>query len=208
SLGIAALFHFVPNTHVRWRHALAGGAFVAIGFALSKRLLAIYFGTVPTYSMIYGAFAAVPIFLIWIYLSWIIVLLGAILAAYAPVARMQVRRWPPAPGSRFHLALMMLRALVAERAAGRPGLTDIELARRLGTDPLQVQPLLDALVEIDWVGRLDEAGNARYVLVCDPQRVVAEALVGKLLLDPSPDLAGFWRQAHFAEMRLDEILRE
>ena len=76
----------MPNTHVRWRHALIGGVFVAIGIADSKRLLALYFSTVPTYSMIYGAFATVPIFLIWIYLSWIVVLLGAVLAAYAPVA--------------------------------------------------------------------------------------------------------------------------
>ena len=69
ALGVAALFHYVPNTHVRWRHALAGGLFVAVGIAGAKRLLALYFSTVPTYSVVYGAFATVPIFLIWIYLE-------------------------------------------------------------------------------------------------------------------------------------------
>ncbi len=208
SLGVAALFHYVPNTHVRWRHALMGGVFVAIGFAISKRLLALYFGTVPTYSMIYGAFATVPIFLVWIYLSWIVVLLGAVLAAYAPVAGMQVGRWPEGPGWRFHLALAILRALCRVPAAGKPGMSSEQLSVALGTDPLQIEPLLDVLIAIDWVGKLDEAGNPRFVLLCDPATVLAEPLIAKLLLDPAPDLAPFWAEARFAQLRLAELLRE
>jgi membrane protein len=207
SLGVAALFHYVPNTHVRWRHALMGGLFVAVGFALAKRLLALYFRTVPTYAMIYGAFATVPIFLVWIYLSWIIVLLGAVLAAYAPVAGMQVARWPAGAGSRFHLALVIVRALRDARAEGRNGMSGGELSKRLGIDPLQIEPLLDALVAIDWAGKLAEEGNPRYVLLCDPATVRAERLLSKLLLDPAPDLAAFWAEARFAEMRLADILR-
>ncbi|MDP1346208.1 YhjD/YihY/BrkB family envelope integrity protein, partial [Klebsiella pneumoniae] len=65
-LAMAGLFHHVPNTHVRWRHALLGGAFVSVGFSLAKSLLAWYVKQVPTYSTLYGAFATVPIFLIWI----------------------------------------------------------------------------------------------------------------------------------------------
>ncbi|MDQ2927173.1 MAG: YihY family inner membrane protein [Caldimonas sp.] len=208
SLGITALFHYVPNTRVRWRHALAGGVFVAIGFALAKRLLALYFRTVPTYAMIYGAFATVPIFLVWIYLSWIIVLLGAVLAAYAPVAGMQVARWPAGPGSRFHLALVIVRALRDAKGNGRNGMSVTELSKTLGTDPLQIEPLLDALVEIDWLGKLAEQGNPRYVLLCDPATVLAEPLLAKLLLDPAPDLSPFWGEARFAELRLAQILRE
>ncbi|MDQ2734570.1 MAG: YihY family inner membrane protein [Pseudomonadota bacterium] len=208
SLGITALFHYVPNTHVRWRHALAGGLFVAIGFALAKRLLALYFRTVPTYSLIYGAFATVPIFLVWIYLSWIIVLLGAVLAAYAPVAGMQVARWPVAAGSRFHLALVIVRTVRDAKGKGRNGMSASELSKALGTDPLQIEPLLDALVEIDWIGKLVEQGNPRYVLLCDPANVLAEPLLAKLLLDPAPDLSPFWDEARFAELRLAQILRD
>ena len=80
-----------------------------------KRALTSYFGAVPTYSIIYGAFATLPIFLVWIYLSWVIVLLGAVIAAYAPLVGKQMTRWPDAPGSEFHLALVVLAHLAQAR---------------------------------------------------------------------------------------------
>ena len=208
AIGIAALFHYIPNTHVRWRHALVGGLFVAIGIAGAKRLLALYFSTVPTYSMIYGAFATVPIFLIWIYLSWVIVLLGAVIAAYAPVAGTRVKRWPAGAGSRFHLALAILRALRTAQQAGSRGLSSGGLSAALRTDPLQIEPLVETLVRIDWVGRLDETGEARHVLLVDAEKVLAEPLLAALLLEPSPDLGPFWKQARFDELKLADLLRE
>ena len=57
---MAALFRFVPNTHVQWGHAWAGGLFVAVGFEVAKRVLAWYLSLVPTYSAVYGTFATVP----------------------------------------------------------------------------------------------------------------------------------------------------
>ena len=208
ALGVAALFHYVPNTHVRWRHALIGGLFVAIGFSGAKRLLALYFGTVPTYAMIYGAFATVPIFLIWIYLSWVIVLLGAVVAAYAPVAGTRIARWPAGPGSRFRLGLAILLALNGAREAGRRGLSSGELWKKLGTDPLQIDPLLEALIGIDWLARLDEPGEARYVLLADPASTAAEPMLAALLLEPAPDLGPFWKQARFDQLKLSDLLKE
>ncbi|MEO8526928.1 MAG: YihY family inner membrane protein [Caldimonas sp.] len=208
ALGVAALYHYVPNTHVRWKHALLGGLFVAIGIAGAKRLLALYFGTVPTYNMIYGAFATVPIFLIWIYLSWVIVLLGAVVAAYAPVAGTQVTRWPAGPGSRFHLALAIVRALGRVKEEGTAGLTRSDLSKALGTDPLQIDTLLHTLVGIDWVGRLDESGEGRHVLLADPARAPAEPMLAALLLEPAPDLGQFWKNAHFDQLKLGDLLRE
>jgi membrane protein len=67
--GMSALFRYVPNTHVRWAHAAVGGIFVAAGFELAKRGLAWYVALVPTYSVLYGAFATLPILLLWVYLS-------------------------------------------------------------------------------------------------------------------------------------------
>jgi Predicted membrane protein len=116
TFAVAALFRFVPNTPVRWRHALYGGLFVALCMAVSKRALTAYFGAVPTYALVYGAFATLPIFLVWIYLSWVIILLGAVVAAYAPLVGKHVARWPDTPGADFHLALVVLGEL-AQRGA-------------------------------------------------------------------------------------------
>ncbi len=204
-VGVAALFRFVPNTRVRWRHALAGGLFVAVGMAVAKRLMTFYFAAVPSFSMIYGAFATLPIFLVWIYLGWVIVLGGAVIAAYAPLLGRHLSRWSDAPGVQFHIALALVGALDSARAGGRHGLTGEQLAAAVGTDPLQSDPVLEHLVALDWVGRLAESGNARHVLLCDPATTRAEPLIARLLIEPQPDLAALWQRAGFAEMTLAEI---
>ena len=206
AIGIAALFHFVPNTYVRWRHALLGGVFVALFMAGGKRALTYYFGAVPTYSVIYGAFATVPLFLVWIYLSWVVVLLGAVIAAYAPLVGKHMTRWPDAPGTEFHLALVVLARLAVARQGEKHGHSVQEIAEAINVDPLQIDAVISALVDIDWVGRLDEHGDARYVLLVDPATTTVEPLVARLLLDPTPDLAPVWKRAGFGQLRLAEIL--
>ena len=206
--GFAGLFHYVPNTHVRWRHALAGGAFSAVGFELAKRMLGWYLQTVPTYTVIYGALAAVPIFLIWIYFAWVIVLLGAVIAAYAPSLQMRVKRWPEGPGARLQLALAVLRELAQAHAIGDRGLSGGQLATQLRTDPLQTEPILETLLQFDWIGRLDEPHDPRFVLLCDPARTPAQPLLALLLLEPSPASRGLWQRAGFDTMTLGELLAE
>jgi len=206
AIGVAALFHYVPNTWVRWRHAMLGGLFVAVCMAGGKRALTYYFGAVPTFSMIYGAFATLPIFLVWIYASWIIVLLGAVIAAYAPLVGKKLSRWPGESGAQFHLAIVVLGRLASAHSTEHRGLQLIEIVDALDIDPLQIEPVLQALCELDWVGRLEEPRDARYVLLCDPASTSAEPLVAKLLLDPAPDLASVWQRAGFARMQLAELL--
>jgi len=203
---LASLFHYVPNTHVRWRHAIAGGAFAAFGFELAKKLLGWYLQTVPTYTVIYGALAAVPIFLIWIYLAWVIVLLGAVIAAYTPSLQMRVTRWPEGPGARLQLALAVLRELARAHASGERGLSGGQLAAALRTDPLQTEPILETLQLFDWVGRLEEPHDPRFVLLCDPARTPAQPLIAQLLLEPSPASRGLWRRAGFDTITLQELL--
>ena len=206
ALGMAALFYYVPNTRVQWRHALAGGVFVATGFELAKEALGWYLRQVPTYSTIYGAFATVPIFLIWIYLGWVIVLLGAVIAAYAPTLQARVVQRSHVPGYRFELAVSVLRSLANARQAGERGLSAQQIAKSLNADPLLVEPALHALVAIDWVGRLDEAGGSRYVLLCDPDTTAARALLATTLLDPSPQLAAFWQRANLDRLMLRDLI--
>jgi len=79
-LSIAAftlLFVAVPNTRVPLLHGFIGGLLVALLFEGAKACFALYVKLFPGYQLIYGAFAAVPIFLLWIYVSWMIILLGA-----------------------------------------------------------------------------------------------------------------------------------
>ena len=204
--GMVALFRWVPNTHVRWRHALTGGLFVAAGLEIAKRALGWYLAQVPTYSVVYGAFAAVPIFLVWIYLGWVIVLLGAVVAAYTPSLQMRVKRWPDGPGASFRLALAVLRELSAVRGGSAHGLTAGAVGMALRADPLQTGPILDALVELDWVGKLNEGDDGRYLLLCDPHKTLAQPLLARLLVEPADDLRGFWHRAGFGALRLEELL--
>jgi membrane protein len=204
---MAGLFHYVPNTQVRWRHALAGGVFVSIGFELAKRALGWYVKQVPTYSVVYGAFATVPIFLVWIYLGWVIVLLGAVIAAYAPSLQMHLIRHPQTPGYQFRLAILVLRQLAAARDVDAHGVSAAGLSETLRVDPLQIEPILDSLVNIDWAGRLDETGEPRYVLLCDPHTTAARPLLAQVLIEPSPQLRGFWQRAGFEEMMLKDVLQ-
>ena len=208
ALGVAALYHYVPNTFVRWRHALIGGLFVAVCIVGCKRAMTYYFGVVPTYSMVYGAFATLPIFLVWIYACWVIVLLGAVIAAYAPLVGTQIARWPHAPGWEFRLALVVLGELEQTRHGARHGFELNQIADAVGVDPLQIEPVLDALVELGWVERVEDPRGARYVQRCDPATTPAEPLVAKLLLDPAPDLESTWQRAGFGQMRLAEMLRD
>ena len=97
--------------------------------------------------------------------------------------------------------------VAAARDDSRRGLEADDIAEAIRIDPLQVDPVLDVLIQLDWVGRLEEAKGARYVLLCDPATTRAEPLIAKLLLDPAPDLEATWKRAGFDTVRLGELLR-
>jgi membrane protein len=201
AFAMSALYYYVPHAPVAWRHALAGGMFVAAGFEIAKRVLGLYLKLVPTYSNIYGAFATVPIFLLWIYLGWVIVLLGAVIAAYAPSLRLRMVQHGRRAGQAFALALEIVRRLQRSRAAGEHGLTGVALASSLRIDPLQIESVLEALMNLDWVGRLEEEAHPRYVLLCDPAITPLAPLVDALLLAPVEALG-----AARARMQVDRIV--
>ena len=206
AVATAAMFRYVPNTAVRWRHAWAGGLFVAAGFELAKQALAWYLTAVPSFSVIYGAFATVPILLLWIYLGWVIVLLGAVVAAYAPSLQMRVLRRAPTPGYRFELALEVLRPLARARGGAQRGLSLEALSQQLRVDPLQIEPVLEDLVSIDWVARLAEGAVPRHVLLVDPHAAPVAPLVARLLLAPGPATAAFGTRAGLQTMTLADLL--
>jgi membrane protein len=79
--GFACLFRFVPHTVVRWRDAIVGGLLAGVAFELGKHGFAIYLANVPTYRTIYGAFAPLLAFLVWVYYSWLVTLAAAVVSA-------------------------------------------------------------------------------------------------------------------------------
>ncbi len=206
----SGLFHYVPNTAVRWKHAWAGGLFVALAFEVAKKGLAWYVETVPTFSAVYGAFATAPILLLWIYLGWVIVLLGAVIAAYAPTLQLRVSTRAPTPGWSFELALAVLQQLAAARRDDARGLPLMALADRLRIDPLQLEPVVEMLVGLDWVSRLDEtqpgADGPRHVLLCEPAHTPLMPLLARTLLAPGQPSMAFRLRAGFDKMTLADAL--
>lgn len=208
--GMAALYHFVPNTAVKWAHAFAGGVFVAAAIEIAKRVLGYYLSLVPTYSVLYGAFATVPILLIWIYVAWVIVLLGAVIAAYLPSLVAGVARRSDTPGWSFLLAVEALQELHAARFTPARGLDANELVHRLRVDALQLAPVLDTLVALDWIAPLSEraeAADRRYVMLAAPDTTSLAPLLGELLLPRTAALAPVWQQRPLAQLTLRDVLR-
>jgi membrane protein len=80
-LGLACLFHVVPNTRVRWWQAGFGGLLGSVALELGKRGFAAWLLKVPTYKAVYGAFAVLPLFLLWVYFSWLVTLGAALVAS-------------------------------------------------------------------------------------------------------------------------------
>ena len=203
---MSGMYHYVPNTPVAWRHAVAGGLFVAAGMEIARRTLGWYLAHMTSYSSVYGAFATVPIFLLWIYLGWVIVLLGAVIAAYAPSLKLNLVQHGRVPGQRFALALEIVRRLQRSREAGEHGMSSIALADSLRMDPLQFESVLEALVALDWVGRLDEEGEPRHVLLCDPAHTPLLPLVNVLLLAPIDALANARGRLGVEAIQLVDVL--
>jgi membrane protein len=206
---VSGLYFYVPYTRVRWRHAITAGFLVAGALELAKKGMAIYLLQVPTYSLIYGAFAALPILLIWIYVTWLLVLLGAVLAASLPELGRQEWRKPEGAGWTFRLALEVLGELNTAKASDRRGLSTDELAMRLRVETSELRQVLEVLRNLDWVGRLTEQndqGQARQVLLIDPTLVTVAPLADRLLVLRGSAADPIWQQTRLDQIRLVQIL--
>ena len=156
------LYMAVPNRRVFWRDALWGGLAAALAFELAKRLFALFIRQFPTYALIYGALAALPLFLLWVYISWLITLVGAVLAAALPVVKYERWWYQPVPGSAFVDAMAVLKVLHGSSQATGTALVPSAAIRahtRIGYDEMTM--LLEKMVEAGWVGRVQDEHPAR-----------------------------------------------
>ena len=163
---LVLLYAVVPARPVQWRHALVGGILAGIGFEIAKRGFAVYLTRVPTYKLIYGAFATIPIFLVWLYVSWLVVLTGAILTAMLPAYHAKPERYR-APGEALADALGVLDALARAHSEGRV-VSINRLARELRMLPDRCEAILERAAARGWTARTEADG---WVLARDPAAI-------------------------------------
>ncbi|MEZ2721054.1 YihY family inner membrane protein [Paenalcaligenes hominis] len=183
ALAFSALFVYVPNRRILWRDAFVGGVFTTLALEILKSGFAFYLKQFPTYTLIYGAFATVPIFLMWVYLSWLVVLVGASLVAILPNLRR--RSWTNShhSGAQFLNALSVLELLWKQRTAVPSGLNLHQISMQLRRDPASLHELLKRLKKDGYVVNTIENEDERWVLSCDPALTPLAPLVDALLID-------------------------
>ncbi len=143
ALAFSLLYALVPNRVIPLRHALAGGVLAALLFEVAKRGFASYVTHFPTYEAIYGAMAVVPIFLIWLYLSWLVTLLGAEFTYCLGIFRDDWHISMSRRGNDFLSSIRLLRHLREAQQEGN-ALSCHELAKR---DPELAEEQLDSLLK-------------------------------------------------------------
>jgi len=172
------LFRVVPNRYVPLPHALAGGFIAAVAFELMNHAFAYYITHFPTYKLVYGAFASVPIFLLWIFLSWLVLLSGAIIAASIPHWRSS-HALKMSPATQLYFALQMLRRMDEGLKNGEvQDLPSLSHQLRIGYE--DIEGILQKLAAAKIVGKLSGLG---WGMVRAPEYVTMSELLRLFLLD-------------------------
>jgi membrane protein len=204
-LGVSALYRYIPNVSVPYRHALLGGLWVTSAIEFARHWVTLYLTKIPTVSMIYGAFATLPILLLWIYVAWGIILVGAVFVSALPSVLNGRWRSTDGVGMAFDLALESLKALQRASQTQVKGYGLNALSSKLGVDPVELESVMEGLVELDWVGLLseEESRTPRFVLLINPQEANIMALVDHFLLPEERlplVLKASWRDAQLAQV--------
>lgn len=206
------LYSVVPNCRVPFRFALIGGLITMVLFEGLKKGFALFVAK-SDMTLIYGAFAAVPLFLIWVFLCWSLVLLGAELTRAMAV---RPRAVAPLSDNPLYTAIRVLRMLVEGHRSGR-SVTEEELKRaipELSTDDWRL--LMDALLDHGTVARLADGSwtllkSPRGVIVWDlflalPQRLGPDHLAERQWDEAVPVLEALQRMADTGQENLDITL--
>ncbi len=184
ALAFTMLYVYLPNCRVEWRDAVIGGVTAAIAFEIAKRGFGFYVRRFPTYAAVYGAFAAVPLFLLWMYLCWFISLAGAMIASALPAIRIGQFHRPTFEGSNLFDSLELLARLSEARDTGKRGYTVPELSRMLRRDMDTTINLLQKLEAIEWIVSLQEDGvRPHFLLLANPTQITVERLFNLFVID-------------------------
>lgn len=166
-LAFLFLYRAVPNRRVTTADAVAGALAAAVAFEGMRAVFASVVTNFGNYKLVYGAFAGFPVFLLWLYLSWIIVLAGAVLTAALPQVRTGAWSRFLVPGSQYLEALALLRHLREGHVAGSE--SDLGTLSRLACLTWEdTEALLYRMAERGWVVR---TATDRWLLARDPRQI-------------------------------------
>ncbi|WP_137928210.1 YihY family inner membrane protein [Cupriavidus sp. 2SB] len=204
AVAFAFLYMAVPYAYVDWRDALTAGIVAAVAFEVAKRAFGYFITHIPTYTAVYGTFAVLPLFLLWMYVSWLVTLLGATIAANLPVIREGHWRRRTFAGSEFFDALGVLYVLYRAREDVPRSVGELDLGRKLRVEADYLAVLLGKLKAMHLVGKLQQdRGQAHWALLCDPSQVTLRMLHDRLVLN----MARLPRTALAQQMQGVEVLR-
>ena len=218
----AALYVFVPNRPVAWRDALIGGFIAAALAELLNESFGV-FASRGTTGSIYGAFAALPLFLIWMYLSWYALLFGAAITATLP--RLRATRFADElrAGNQFITAVALLKILLEAKRARTPAVASTALARQIRSSVDETEQLLETLERLGYVRQLAATQSERrdehdWLLICDETAMTLQPAFENLAVDPGNTLMNIeslglqalrtrWFQSDWLKAPLAEALK-
>jgi len=156
---MTALYMALPNTSVPMRHALIGGMIAGALFELSKLGFTFYVTELANYEKIYGALGTLPVFLVWLYLVWVVVLVGAeaTFCLQHPEQSQRHEKWLVRTGIRnFFFHLILLRAAQA-----------IQEGRSLHLSELIEETKVPGNIMQEWLDNLCDKGLLKQVVTAD-----------------------------------------
>jgi membrane protein len=176
-MALTLLYSVVPYRYVELRHALVSGILAGVVFEIAKRAFAVYLANFPTYTLIYGAFATIPIFLVWLYLSWCVVLGGATLTAMLPAYRLAEGR--RVPGRELAEALAVLGALARAQVEGRV-VSLRRLSKLVRVVPHRCEAVLERARDLGWTARTERDG---WLLTRDADAITLDEVYRAFVID-------------------------
>jgi membrane protein len=184
-VALTLLYCLIPNCAVRWRDGAFGALIATIAVEILKVGFSFYIGISSFYQTVYGALAIIPIFLLWMYISWMAVLLGAVVAAALPNWRIDERVGTiPSGGVRLGFSLSLIASLARAQRRGESKSTPA-LAAELGVATTVIDEHLRPLAEAGFVAHTQEGC---WVLSWAPETATLHDLYEALRLP----LAGRW----------------
>ena len=176
---VMGVYRVVPHLSVHWRHAFAGAVLATLILEAVKWGMGMYLSSFQSYQKLYGTVAFVPILLLWIYLCWVSVLLGASLASSLAAFRYQPLAMRLPAGQELYAILRLLGRFSEARVQGQ----GLDEERLLALEPMLTDSQLQQLLcGIESLGIVRDDGRGEWLLARDLDRVALGELYEKLQL--------------------------